>query len=410
MRSFTKSEELFAKAKTIIPGGMPRHLSPSALVPGQSPCFIERAAGCRFRDVDGNEYIDYMCAYGPMILGYNHPQVEAAVDAQRRLGDCLTLPSPILVELAEKMVELIAAADWATYGKNGSDVCNHAVRIARAHTGRNKIIMARDSYHGIGAWCTPFPAGVTESERIDVLTFPYNDVEALSAILKEHPNEIAAIVVTPFKHETGHDQEMPSADFIRQLSAETNLEGPLLIMDDVRGGFRLHMAGSAEFVGLKPHLSCFSKAMGNGYPISALCGVKELMRAANRVFFTGSFFAGAQAIAASLATLDEMVKTNALQHAFRMGELLKSGILKQAAQFSLKVNYTGPVTIPFMSFEDDASFDKAKIFCAAAYQEGVFFHPTHNWFVSAAHGEKDIEETLAATEKAFAAVKEKSAA
>ena len=126
MRHFTRSQELWEKAQKLVPGGMPAHLSPNLLVRGQSPCFIERAEGCRFWDVDGQEYIDYMCAYGPMILGYNHPKVEAAAAEQKAKGDCLSLPSPIWVDLAERMIDLIASADWVSFGKNGSDVCNHA--------------------------------------------------------------------------------------------------------------------------------------------------------------------------------------------------------------------------------------------------------------------------------------------
>ena len=136
MRLFTQSEKLWAEAQKLVPGGMPAHLSPQLLVRGQSPCFIERAEGCRFWDVDGHEYIDYMCAYGPVILGYNHPKVEAAVAEQKKKGDCFSLPSPLWVELAKRMVDLITSADWVTFGKNGSDVCNLAVRVARAHTGR----------------------------------------------------------------------------------------------------------------------------------------------------------------------------------------------------------------------------------------------------------------------------------
>jgi glutamate-1-semialdehyde 2,1-aminomutase len=407
MRRFTRSEELWAKAKTLVPGGMPKHLSPMNLVPGESPCFIERAQSCRFWDVDGNEYIDYMCAYGPMILGYNHPVVDAAAAEQKQKGDCLSLPSPIWIDLAECMVDTIATADWVTFAKNGSDVCNHAIRVARAHTGRTKIVMAKGSYHGIGAWCTPYPEGITEAERADILTFPYNDGAAFEGILKAH-DDVAAVIITPFKHETGRDQEMPTEAFINSLKKYTGSAGPVLIMDDVRGGFRLHMGGSAEYIGLQPHLSCFSKAMANGYPISALCGVSALMGAASRVFFTGSFFAGAEAIAASLATIREMKAIGGIEHAFQMGEMLKEGMLKQADEFGIKINYTGPVTIPFMSFADDPNFEKSRTFCAAAYQEGAFFHPTHNWFISAAHQEADIEETLAATRKAFTAVREAS--
>jgi len=385
---------------------MPGHQNPDLLVRGQSPCFIERAEGCRFWDVDGHEYIDYMCAYGPMIIGYNHPRVEQAVADQKKKGDCFNLPSPIWVELAERVVDLIVAADWVTFGKNGSDACNHAVRVARAHTGKTKIIMAHGSYHGIGPWCTPAPAGITDGDRIGVLTFPYNDVEALKEAIKAGRDNVAAIVVTPFNHQFAGDQEMPSPAFIQELNRASRTDGPLLIIDDVRAGFRLHMGGSAEYFGLKPHLSCFSKALGNGYPISACTGVKDLMDAASQVYFTGSFFSGSESVAAALATLDEMDGTGALEHIFRAGEKLKRGMLDQAKSLGLEISYTGPATMPFMYFKNEKNFRKNRIFCARAYQEGVFFHPLHNWFVSAAHTDEDIEETLAATQKAFAAVKE----
>jgi len=406
MRTFTRSQELLKRARAVVPGGMPAHQNPAMLVRDQSPCFIERASGCRFWDVDGNEYIDYMCAYGPMILGYNHPAVEEAAREQAALGDCFNLPGPVWVDLAERMVGLIAGADWVTFGKNGSDACNHAVRVARAFTGRSKIVMGAASYHGIGSWCTPNTSGITSDERADVLTFDYNDAQTLTALLDQHQGQVAAVIVTPFKHEFAHDQEMPTPAFLEALQAGTSLDGPLLIIDDVRAGFRLHMAGSGEYIGLRPHLSCFSKAMGNGYPISACCGVSQLKDAAAGVFFTGSFFSGGVALAASLATLDEMERTSALEKTFHAGQKLKDGMGAQAKALGLSISYTGPVTIPFMTFSDDPEFNKAKTFCAAAYQEGAFFHPYHNWFVSAAHTDADVEETLAITEKAFKAVKE----
>ncbi|HXX34601.1 MAG TPA: aminotransferase class III-fold pyridoxal phosphate-dependent enzyme [Thermodesulfobacteriota bacterium] len=408
MRDFARSKALYDRAKELIPGGFPAHQSPDLLVKGESPCFIERAKGCRFWDVDGNEYIDYMCAYGPMIIGYNNAAVEKAVAEQKKKGDCFNLPSPLWVELAERMVEMIPAADWVTFGKNGSDVCNHAIRVARAYTGRKKLAMLNGAYHGIGSWCSPMEAGITPEERMNVLTFPFNDLDALREIIESNRGDLAAIVVTPFKHEFLHDLEMPTKAFVRGLNEICRGDGPLLVLDDVRAGFRLHMGGSAEYFGLKPHITCFSKAMGNGYPISACVGLKEIKEAASQVFFTGSFFSNSEPIAASLATIEEMVRTDAISHIFRMGEMLKQGILDQARALGIEISYTGPVSIPFMIIQDKNGFEKNRLFCARAYQEGVFFHPYHNWFVSAAHGEKDIEETLKATQKAFEAVKQAS--
>ena len=406
MRTFSRSQALFERAKKVLPGGIPGHQDPRLLVRGQSPCFIDRAEGCRFWDVDGHEYIDYMCAYGPMILGYSHPRVEEAAQRQRQKGDCFNLPSPLWVELAQYLVNLIPSADWALFGKNGSDAVNCAVLIARAYTGKNKIIKAEGTYHGIGPWCTPNPTGTTEGERANVLTFPFNDIRTLVRLVEENRSDVAGVIITPFKHEFAHDQEMPSETFLNGLRQLCNADGPVLIMDDVRAGFRLHMGGSAEYFGLKPQLSCFSKAMGNGYPISACLGTRELMKAGKTIFFTGSFFTSAVPMAAALATLMEMNRPGVLDHLFQIGEMLKQGMLKQAESFGLKIKYTGPVTMPFMTFKDDHSFEKNKTFCARAYQEGVFFHPSHNWFLSAAHRKEDIEETLEATYQAFKAVKE----
>jgi glutamate-1-semialdehyde 2,1-aminomutase len=406
MPGFEKSQALFERAKKVIPGGIPGHQTPALLKRGESPCFIEKAEGCRFWDIDGNEYIDYMCAYGPMILGYNHPKVEEAAQKQRIKGNCFDLPSPLLVELAEYLVGLIPSADWAVFGKNGSDVTNYACQVARAHTGRKKIIMAEGAYHGIGAWCNPNTTGITEEERVNVLTFPYNDLQALRELVKTNKDDVAGLILAPFRHDAFHDQEMPTEDFLQGLGELCRLEGPVLIMDDVRAGFRLDLRGSAAYFGLHPHLNCFSKAMGNGYPISACLGNRDLMTSAKRIYFTGSFFMSAEPMAAALATLQEMVEVKAVEHMFRMGEKLKQGLLAQAESLKLDIHYTGPVTLPFMTFADDPSFDKAKAFCAQAYQEGIFFHPTHNWFLSAAHGEREIEHTLAVTHKAFGKVKE----
>jgi glutamate-1-semialdehyde 2,1-aminomutase len=200
---------------------------------------------------------------------------------------------------------------------------------------------------------------------------------------------------------------MPTELFLQGLRELCSVEGPVLIIDDVRAGFRLSMRGSAATFDLRPQLTCFSKAMGNGYPISACVGAEDLRPSAKKVFFTGSFFTSGVPMAAALATLKEMVETKAIEHMFRMGERLKQGMLEQAKSLELKINYTGPVTMPFMTFAEDPSFEKAKTFCARAYQEGVFFHPSHNWFLSAAHGKPEVDQTLLATRRAFEEVKEK---
>ncbi|MBI5118439.1 aminotransferase class III-fold pyridoxal phosphate-dependent enzyme [Candidatus Poribacteria bacterium] len=407
MAKFDKSYHLFDRASKVIPGGIPGHQSPMLLVFGASPCFIERAEGARFWDVDGNEYIDYMCAYGPMVLGYNHPKVEAAARAQGKKTDTGNLPTERYVELAERLVGIVPIADWAIFGKNGSDVTTYACRVARYQTGRNKIIMIDGCYHGIGAWCTPISAGITAGETADMLTFNYNDIEQFKRIVAENKDDVAGVILTPFRHEALHDSEMPAPGFLETVRKTCDDIGGVFIVDDVRAGFRMHMGGSLEKFGVKPDLICFSKALGNGHPISACVGKESLRSAASQVFFTGSFFTSGVPMAAALATLDEMEATGAIEIMYKNGEMLKDGMLDQADTYGQQVNYTGPETIPFMTFAGEDGWDKAKVFCEECYQRGVFFHPFHNWFISSAHTEEDIKKTLDATDAAFKRVKEK---
>jgi glutamate-1-semialdehyde 2,1-aminomutase len=406
MRTFEKSNKLFNRALNVIPGGIPGHQSPTLLVFGSSPCFIERAEGSRFWDVDGNEYIDYMCAYGPMVIGYNHPKVEEAARAQSSKVDTCNLPSERYVELAERMVDTIPIADWAVFGKNGSDATTYACRVARAQTGRSKIIMVEGAYHGIGAWCTSFTTGITEEEQVNVLKFQYNDTQGLEALVDQHRENVAGIILTPFRHDAFHDQEMPAPGFLERVREVCDDIGAAFIIDDVRAGFRMHMGGSLERFGVKPDLICFSKALANGHPISACVGRDDLKDAASQVFFTGSFFTSAAPMAAALTTLDEMEATDAIGTMYARGEMLKEGLYDQADSHGQHINYTGPETIPFMTFSTEDGWDRSKLFCEECYQRGVFFHPFHNWFISAAHTEDDIKATLEATDAAFKRVKE----
>jgi glutamate-1-semialdehyde 2,1-aminomutase len=409
MGKYDKSNELFGRSANVIPGGIPGHQSPTLLVFGSSPCFIDRAEGSRFWDVDGNEYIDYMCAYGPMVLGYNHPKVEQAARAQLDKVDTCNLPSERYVELAEKLVDIIPIADWAIFGKNGSDVTTYACRVARAQTGRNKVIMVEGCYHGIGAWCTSFTTGITPEEQVNMLKFEYNDLDGFKKLIEENKDEIAGVILTPFRHEAFHDSEMPNEGFLEAVRKACDDIGAVFIIDDVRAGFRMHMGGSLESFGIKPDLICFSKALGNGHPISACVGKDSVKDAASQVFFTGSFFTSAVPMAAALATMDEMQATDAIGVMYERGEMLKDGLYDQADTYGQQINYTGPEPIPFMTFKDadgGDDWDKAKLFCQECYDRGVFFHPFHNWFISSAHTEEDIKKTLDATDAAFKRVKE----
>ena len=203
---------LRTRAARVIPGGMYGHLNVARL-PAGYPQFFARAEGATLWDVDGNSYVDFMCAYGPMVLGYGNREVEAAAAAQRELGDVLTGPSERLVELAEKLVGMVAHADWALFQRNGTDATTLCVVIARAATRKRKILVARGAYHGSAPWCTPYPNGATAEDRVHLVHYDYNDVASLEAAARSVEEDIAGIIASAFKHDYGKDQEMPTPAF-----------------------------------------------------------------------------------------------------------------------------------------------------------------------------------------------------
>jgi len=393
------------RAKRVIPGGIYGHQTPALLTRGDYPYFMQSGDGCRLRDVDGNDYIDFLCAYGPIVLGYGHPAVEEAVDAQRRLGDTMTLPSPRAVELAERLVDMTPGADWAVFAKNGSDVCTWALAIARQATGRELVAMVDHAYHGVHGWCNHIANGFPDSDKAPVRTVAWNDAAELEALFEREGARIAAVILTPFRHEAFENSVLPADDYLKAVRAVCDRNGALLICDDVRAGFRLHLGGSMQRWGVTPDLLCYSKAIANGYALSALLGSEPLRTAAKAVFVTGTFFLQAVPIAAALATLGELSATDAIDHMEAMGRRLCDGLAERAAAAGFDVTLSGPPAIPYMTFAaDEGGFDRNRVFCGAAARRGVLFHPHHNWFLSAAHTSDDIDEALAVSEEAFAAV------
>jgi len=399
--TFAQSEELLQRSARCIPNGIYGHQAPAALVPGAYPYFFERGEGAHVWDVDGNEYIDYMCSYGPIVLGHCHPKVEEAVRTQMRAGSCFNGPSRRWAELAERLVGITPFADWAVFAKNGSDVTTWALEVARHHTGKSKVVMAKGAYHGTHAWCTPVSAGTTPEDRANILTFTYNDVQDLRRVVAEHDGQIAAIIITPFRHDAYHDQELPVEDFHRGVRQLCDDKGIVLVLDDVRAGFRLHLGGSGEYFGFQPDLACYCKAIANGYPLSACVGRDLVRRSAERVFFTGSYFTSAEPMAAALACLEELEVSGGIAHMRRVGTLLQHGLDELARHHGLAITLSGPPAIPFMSFRDDTRFERNKVFGAACAARGVYVHPHHNWFLSAAHSESDIQRTLEVASEAF---------
>lgn len=400
-----KGDALFERARRVIPGGIYGHQNPAYLVDGVFPRFLTHAEGCRVRDVDGHEYVDFLCSYGPMVLGYRDPVVEAAADAQRRECDSGNLPAPNMVDLAEKLVELTPGMDWAMFAKNGSDVCTWALAVARRATGRDVVAMVDGTYHGVHGWCNHLGNGFPDSERSSVLRFAWNDGDALEGLFAEHEGRIAAVIMTPFRHEARYDSVMPAPGFIEKVRALCTKHGAVMIVDDVRAGFRMHIGGSLQTYGVTPDMCVYSKAMANGYPLAAMLGADSLRKPARQVFVTGTFFTQAVPIAASLATVGEIVRRDAIGHMDRVGRRLCDGLSSRASAAGLRVTLSGPPSIPFMSFvADEGSLVRSRAFAAEAARSGAFFHPAHNWFVSAAHTDADIDFALDAAEAGMKAV------
>jgi len=404
MERYAESERLLERARRVVPGGIYGHTAPHLLVPGSYPYFFTRARGSRLWDVDGNEYVDLLCSYGPIVLGHAHPKVEEAAARCAADGRLFNGPGRPWVELAERLVDLVPWAEWAVFAKNGSELCTWALQVARMATGRQAALAATGTYHGTHPWCTPARDGLTTGDREHVGWFRYNDLESLDDALATHDGDVAAIIVTPFRHEAGADQELPAEGFLAGIRERCDRLGAVFVLDDVRAGFRLHPGGSGEAFGVRPDFACYSKAIANGHPISAAVGCEALRDAAKDVFFTGTYWTSPVEMAAALACLDELESTDAVSIMRERGEQLRAGMLAQADTHHVRVRYTGPPAIPFMTFADDDAFARSKVFAAACVADGVYLHPYHNWFMSTALTQDDVARVLDTTDHAFARV------
>ena len=402
---YSKSMALFKRASEVIPGGIYGHATPAATIPGAFPYFAERAEGARYWDVDGNGYIDYMCGYGPILLGYNHPEINACTAEVQSLGDCFNHPTEYSVRLAEKLTQTIDSADWAVFGKNGSDMTNWSIRVAREFTGKKRIAKASHAYHGIDPWCVPGFGGIIAEDRSQIDSFQWNDIESLTELIEKKADQLAAIMVTPFHHPAFADSELPDPAFITALNCLSQAHNILLIIDDVRCGFRLHPEGSHKLYGYEPDLICFSKALGNGYPISACTGTKRLKVAASKCFLTDSFWNAAVPMAAALKTLEIVERENVAQQLEHHGTQLIEGMLSLGQRYDIPLQASGPPAMPYVRVANDHSFRQQQALCTAAAEQGLYLHPHHNWFLSAAHTKEIIDETLQRFEQSLKSLK-----
>jgi glutamate-1-semialdehyde 2,1-aminomutase len=392
------------RAERVIPGGMYGHMSVYRKMPAGYPQYFRRADGCRLWDVDGNEYIDFLCAYGPMIAGYGNPRIAAAAEAQRDLLDIANGPPPAIVALAERFVGQVSHADWAMFAKNGNDATTVCNMVARAKSGKRNILVAAGAYHGAQPWANRMSPGTPPEEHAWYPTYTYNDAGSLTAAADAVSGDLAGIVVSAFRHDAGYHQELPDPAFARTARAICDAEGAALILDDVRAGLRLSLDASWSLLGIQPDLSAWGKAIANGEPLAAILGSEPYREAAAAIFVTGSFWYQGAPLAAAVETLDLLAEVDAPALMERTGGLFRAGLAEQAARYGHAIRQSGPPQMPTVMFEDDPNRDKGKAFCVHALHHGVYLHPWHNMFLSTAHTEADIEQALAATAQAFEAL------
>jgi glutamate-1-semialdehyde 2,1-aminomutase len=402
---FARSRALFERATHVIPGGIYGHMSPAVALPGEFPYYAERAEGSHYWDVDGNEYIDYLCGYGPMVLGHQHPEVEEAAGRQQRQALCLNHPSAVMVDLAEHLVSLIDFSAWAVFGKNGSDMTTWAVQVAREHTQRRKILKVAGAYHGIDPWCTPGHGGLLPEDRAHVLEFHWNDLESFEQLRRCHRDDIAGVIMTPFHHPAFKPSQMPAEGFWAHIESACRQDGIVLILDDIRAGFRLNLRGSHRFFGFEPDLICLCKAIANGHALSAALGRAELRVAASKVFLTGSYWNSTPAMAAALACLKILERENVVTTLAHQGQKLLGGLVAAGRRHGYAVSPSGPPALPFISIGEDPSLRRQQRFCAEMARRGALLHPHHNWFMSAAHSTQDVTVTLTWADESFAALR-----
>ncbi len=404
-----KSRELFERALKTIPAGVYGHQGPAegCFIPVASyPIFTEYAKDSYFWDVDGNRYIDYMCGYGPNILGYCDEEVDAAAAEQLKKENCVSVPSRVLVDFAELMVDTIDMADWCFFAKNGGDATSLALLVARCATGRKKLIRVKGGYHGVAPWTQKlgYP-GIVEEDVSNNLFVEWNDFEGLEKAVQENDGEIAAFISTPYHHPVFEDNAMPVPGYWERVRRLCTDKGIVLILDDVRCGFRLDVGGSDKYFGFKADLSCYCKALANGYNVSALVGTNALRDAVSSVTYTGSYWLSAEPFAAGIACVNKMRKINAAKICMEKGKKLTDGLAVAAKRNGFTLKVTGAPSMWYMRIADDDSLFLHQQWVAECVKRGAFFTNHHNQFINCSLTDGDIEETLNIADDAFHTIK-----
>lgn len=394
-RSYKKSEEMLQRALKSIPLGTQTFSKSKTQYPlGVSPFYIQKAKGSRVWDVDGNEYIDFISALGSISLGYNDEDVLKAVKAQLEEGTIFSLPHPIEVLVAEKMIELIPCAEMVRFGKNGSDATAGAVRVARGYTKRDYVAVC--GYHGWQDWyigSTPRNLGVPKATQELTLKFEYNNIESLENLFKEYPEKIACIIMEPMNF------EHPKDGFLQSVKDVCHKNGALLIFDETVTGFRYSLGGAQELFNVIPDLATFGKGMANGYPISAVVGRADIMKMMEEVFFSFTFGGETLSLAASLATMTKMQNEPVIEKIKTLGQKLLSGVEKIIEENEIGDIFSigGQPTWTILGMKDTDKYNSwtlRTLYMQEMLKRGILTLGSHE--TTYAHSEQDIDKLLKA--------------
>ena len=428
MRSYEKSKAAFKEAVTLMPGGVNSPVRAFKSV-AMDPIFMERGLGSKIYDIDGNEYIDYVLSWGPLILGHSHPEVVAELKKVAETGTSFGASTLLENELAKLIIDRIPSMEIIRMVNSGTEATMSALRLARGYTGRNKILKFEGCYHGHGdsllikagsgvaTLGLPDSPGVPESVAKNTITVPYNDLDSVRYAFEHFGEDIACIIVEPVAGNMGVVPSLPG--FLQGLRDITNEYGSLLIFDEVMTGFRVAYNCASGYYGVDPDITCLGKVVGGGLPVGAYGGKAEIMNQiapSGAIYQAGTLSGNPMAMTAGIATLSRL-KPADYEEFKRKADLLEEGITDAAKKYGvpLTFNRAGSMIGFFFTYEKVINYETAKAsnleFFANYYREmaneGIFLPPSQfeGLFLSTAHSDEDIAKTIAAVEKAFATLK-----
>lgn len=400
-KRYEKSELMLERAMKSIPlGAQTFSKSVTAFPYGISPYFASHGEGAYLYDIDGNKYLDFINGLASIILGYNDPDVNAAVRKQLNQGTIFSLSHSLETEVAEKMIEMIPCAEMVRFGKNGSDATSGAVRLARAYT--NKEYVAVCGYHGWQDWyigSTNKDLGVPNAVKDLTLTFEYNNVESLQKLFEQYPNQIAAVILEPMSYVE------PNPGFLEGIKEVTHQNDAVLIFDEMVTGFRYANGGAQEYFRVTPDLATFGKGLSNGFPLSAVVGKKEIMKLMEEVFFSFTFGGETLSLAAALATMNKLQSVAVIEQVKEKGtkvlKTIRTLIEKHELTDVLYISgHPSSPTLIIKNTEYYADFEIKTFYMQEMLKRGILTFGAHN--ISYAHSKEDLQQLFAAYDEVFA--------